>query len=376
MNYDFPAVIGRFQVDGTPEDIRPFGSGHINDTFAAVFKRNGVPVRYILQRINHYVFRQPAELMDNIERVTRHIHGRLKAEGQSEINRRVLNVIPAKEGKSFYRDAEGNYWRVFDFIENAQTYDVVPSLEGIRAGAAAFGRFQRYLSDLPAPSLYETIPNFHSGPKRFGDFKDALQKDASNRAAQAAKEIDFVLQQAAIFERMTELVRRGEIPIRVTHNDTKINNVMIDDVTGEGICVIDLDTTMPGVSLYDFGDLVRTTVSLGAEDEQDLSKIDVETDRFKAVLVGFLEGAGSFLNPVEKSNLLLGGMYITQIIGVRFLTDYLAGDQYFKIHRENHNLHRSRTQFKLVQTMLERQDELTAMIQQACRQTDGDRLAN
>jgi hypothetical protein len=192
MEYELPAVLGRFQVDGTLEDIRPFGSGHINDTFAAVFTQNGVPVRYVLQRINHYVFKQPDRLMDNIERVTKHIRGKLLAEGCTDIARRVLNIVYTKAGRCLTQDSQGNYWRVFDLIDNARTYDVVTSQDVIHQAAAAFGRFQRYLADLPAPPLYDTIPYFHDGLKRFSAFTEAVQKDACNRAAQAADEIEFM----------------------------------------------------------------------------------------------------------------------------------------------------------------------------------------
>ena len=363
MKFDLKNISSRFCVYGDYVSGQPYGTGHINDTFAVTYNQAGLEVRYILQRINHFVFKDPVLLMGNVARVVDHIRQKLVSEGTQDVSRHVLTLIDTTDGAKFYQDSEGNVWRMYFFVEGARTYDVLESLEQARLASQAFGQFQCQLADMPSPPLGETIPDFHNGPKRYQAFLEALKTDSCNRAASAKAEIDFLTANAGIFDVFPALVESGQIPVRITHNDTKINNIMIDDQTGEAVCVIDLDTVMPGLALYDFGDIVRTTVSTGAEDEVDLSKVYAQPDRFEAIVKGYLAGAGRFLNQTEVDHLLHGGKMITQMIGTRFLTDYLCGDQYFKVHRDGHNLDRCRTQFKLVQSLIDQEDVMTHLVE-------------
>lgn len=362
MKHDVKYISDQFCIYGDFLSAQPYGSGHINDTYATVVSQSGKQVRYIFQRINHNVFKQPAQLMDNIARVTRHCKTKFAADDK-DASRKALTVLQTKDGKDFFVDAEGNHWRCYLFIENARTYDVPESEDQIFQAARAFGNFQKMLVDLPGGPLFETIPDFHNGPKRFQALQDAIKADKCNRAAAAKADIEAIEKHSWIFNVLPELVEKGKIPVRTTHNDTKINNVMIDDKSGEGICVIDLDTVMPGLALYDFGDMVRTTVSPSEEDETDLSKVGMVPSRFEAVLRGYLSSAGEFLNDDEKANLILSGKMITLMIGTRFLTDYLSGDVYFKIHRPEHNLDRCRTQVKIVDTIAENEEQLNKLLE-------------
>ncbi|MBC8391054.1 MAG: aminoglycoside phosphotransferase family protein [Deltaproteobacteria bacterium] len=362
MKYDLRRIVKQFQINAHYVNAVPYGTGHINDTFLIACNQSGCEIRFILQRINHSIFNDPPALMNNIIRVTCHIRDKMQQAGYKGILRRVLTVIPAYDGGAYYRCASGNYWRMYHFIEGARTYDVLQTIEQAYQAAKAFGEFQGYLSDLPEPALVETIPNFHNAHKRYHAFLEVLEKDPCGRAASAKAEIDYLNANAGLFDVLPKLVEMGRIPVRTTHNDTKINNVMIDDETHEGVCVIDLDTVMPGLSLYDFGDIVRTTASNSQEDEKDLSKVRAEIPRFKAIVKGYLAGAGSFLNQAEVDHLVHSGKLITMVIGTRFLTDYLNGDHYFKIHRENHNLERCRTQFKLVESLSEQEEILNQLV--------------
>jgi hypothetical protein len=365
MKYDLKNICEQFSIQGSFTQALPYGTGHINDTYCVTFNTANGNKRYILQRINHNIFKRPAELMDNVVRVTNHIQAKLKAANTDpqEIARRTLTVIPTREGNPFHQDSAGNYWRTYIFIEKAKTYDVLEQLNYAYEAAKAFGEFQNMLVDLPQPPLFDTIPDFHNGIKRFEAFRKALEADSHCRAKEAKTEIEFLQSHSWIFDVVPKLTAEGKLPIRITHNDTKINNVMLDDVTGKGICVIDLDTVMPGSALFDFGDIARTTLSPAAEDEQDLSKVFMEMPRFEAILKGYLASAGKFLNQTEKEHLIFAGKLITLIIGTRFLTDFLAGDVYFKIHREKHNLDRCRTQFKLVQSIEENEDKMLKLVE-------------
>ena len=337
-----------------------YGSGHINDTYLIVFNQAGYQVRYILQRINTSIFKNPDQLMENIARVLD--HSKKKLAGRKDATRRSLTLIGTSSGKPYYIDSDGSAWRAYLFIERARTYDVLENADFAYQAAKAFGGFQRLLADLPGERLYEVIPNFHNTPSRLADFDKALAEDKLGRAASAKAEIDFVQNHRSMAPVFVDLLAKGEIPERVTHNDTKINNVMLDDETGEGICVIDLDTVMPGVSLYDFGDLVRTSTSPAAEDEKDLTKVYARMEMFEALARGFLEGANGFLTPKEIELMPFSGELITFEIGIRFLTDYLQGDTYFKTHRPGHNLDRCRTQFKLVQSLIEHEPEMNEIM--------------
>jgi aminoglycoside phosphotransferase (APT) family kinase protein len=347
----------QFQIEGELSAVTPYGSGHINDTYCAVFHQQGRPIRYILQRINTHIFRNPIALMENIQRVTSHLAAKSAAEPDNA--RRVLTLIPARDGRAWHVDAEGSYWRVYRFIEDAQTYDAVESAQQAYQAARAFGHFQKLLVDLPAPALHSTIPDFHNTPRRFAAFEQAFAADAIGRANNVRAEIDFAFARYSI----ATVLLDGNLPERVTHNDTKFNNVLLDDATGEGICVIDLDTVMPGLSLYDFGDMVRTTTSPAMEDEQDLSRVALQFPMFEALARGYLSSAGSFLTKAEKQHLAVAGKVIAFEQGIRFLADHLTGDTYYKIHRDSHNLDRCRTQFKLVESIEHHEEAMNRLVE-------------
>ncbi len=348
VSYDVAGIAREFRLTGSFLTASPYGSGHINDTYAVVMDSPQGQTRYVLQRINHNVFKRPDELMENVERVCAHTRRRLEASGATDAHRRALRLIPTTRGKSWHVDAAGNRWRCYDFIENATGHDVVRAPDQAYQAARAFGAFQSLLADLPGERLHETIPDFHNTPSRFARFLAALAKDAHGRAQSVQTEISFALARQADVTLVAEALRTGELPERVTHNDTKLNNVLLDNITQEGLCVIDLDTVMPGSVLYDFGDLVRTSTSPVAEDETDLSRVHLQLPMFEALVRGYLSTAGGFLTKREKSLLPFAGKLITFEIGLRFLTDWLEGDVYFKIKRPAHNLDRLRTQFKLV----------------------------
>ncbi|HET7103037.1 MAG TPA: aminoglycoside phosphotransferase family protein [Terracidiphilus sp.] len=335
----------------------PYGSGHINDTFRVEFQRAGVAVPTILQHINHNIFKQPASLMENIERVTQHLAGKVASEPDRE--RRVLRLISARDGRTWHVDAQGNHWRMYRFIGKARTYDAVQNQRQAFEAAKAFGRFQKMLADLPAPRLHDTIPDFHHTPKRFAALESAIEADEAGRAVLAKQEIEFALERKS----MADVLVNAGLPERVTHNDTKFNNVMLDDATGEGICVVDLDTVMPGLAAYDFGDMVRTTTSPALEDERDLRKVTMQFPMFEVLVRGYLASAGGFLTREEKQHLAFAGKLITFEIGIRFLTDFLAGDRYFKVHREGHNLDRCRTQFKLIESIEQQEEKMNRLVE-------------
>ncbi len=359
---DIPRIGAQFAIAGELVNAEPFTHGHINDTFVGTYQLNGATSRFVHQRINHHVFQNPRHVMENIARVTDHIRAKLQRENHPDISRRVLRLVPTRDGQTYHVTPDGHYWRTYHFIENARIYDVVESPKEAYQAAKEYGYFQQLLTDLPGSRLHDTIPDFHHTPKRFAAFERAWRADAHNRAAACQPEIEFALEHQPITAVLLDLHAQGKIPERVTHNDTKFNNVMLDNSTGEGICVLDLDTVMPGLALYDFGDMVRTTTSESAEDERDLRKVRMELEMFEALARGYLSTAGAFLNSVEKAHLAFSGKLITFEIGLRFLTDYLEGDHYFKIHRDGHNLDRCRTQFKLVESIEQQEVEMNTLV--------------
>ena len=350
------AAARQFETDGEFVEALPFGSGHINDTYRVNFLRGGKPFFHILQKINRNIFKNPDALMQNIQRVTAHLNTEMANE--PDRHRRALQLIPTRSGNAWHVDDDGEYWRAYYYISGASTYDAVENTEQAFQAARAFGRFQELLATLPAPRLHDTIPDFHNTPKRFEALLNAISADPANRAALVTKEIEFAL----VHEPIASTLLAANLPERVTHNDTKFNNVMLDDATGEGICVVDLDTVMPGLAPYDFGDMVRTTTSPTEEDEQDLSKVTMQFPMFEALVRGYLSSAGSFLSRDERKLLAVSGKLITFEIGIRFLTDHLCGDTYFKIHRDGHNLDRCRTQFKLLQSIEQQQDRMELLV--------------
>lgn len=355
--HNVSAAARSFEIGGEFAAALPYGSGHINDSYCVVFHHNGTRLRCIVQRINHHVFTNPPILMENIERVTAHLAARLS--DRPDRSRRVLTLIPARAGGVLHIDADGNYWRAYQFIDNARTYDAVDSPDQAFQAAKAFGEFQSMLADLPAPRLHDTIPDFHHTPKRFAALERAIAADVAGRVALAGPEIEFALARISL----ANVLLDAGLPERVTHNDTKINNVLLDDTTGEAMCVIDLDTVMPGLAAYDFGDMVRTATCPAAEDEQDLSKVHIQFPMFEALARGYLASAGGFLTRAEKETLAYGGKLITFEIAIRFLTDHLCGDTYFKVHREGHNLDRCRSQFKLLESLDQQEDAMRNLLQ-------------
>ena len=355
-------IAAAFQCPGKYLDAKPYGSGHINDTFRAVYEDNGREVHYIFQRVNHNIFKNVPGLMDNIGRVTRHQRSKFETAGAGELDRRALTLVPTLDGSDFFQDAEGCFWRTYLFIEGALGIDVVENTGQAFEAAKAFGEFQRQLADLPG-RLHETIPDFHHTRSRYDTLIESIKSDPLNRAAGVKAEIKFVTAHEGLVDTVLDLLASGELPERVIHNDTKLNNVLIDTATGKGMCVIDLDTVMPGSVLYDFGDLVRTTTTHVAEDEPDASKIWMDIDYFEALVNGYLETAAGFLTPKEKELLPLSGRLITFEIGLRFLTDYLQGDIYFKTHRDGQNIDRCRKQFKMVQSMEDQMDAMQKIVE-------------
>lgn len=356
QEHQLTEISKQFQIYGEILHAETCKIGHINETYSATYDQGGTKVRYIHQKINQNVFKDPVALMKNVMRVTTHIRKKLEENHARDITRRCLTLVPTRKGESFYSNGSGESWRTFVFVEGVQTFEAVQNPQQAFEAGKAFGHFQSLLVDLPGERLAETIPNFHNTRKRFTSLQKAIQDDHFNRAASVKAEIDFALKHEPIVDVLLNATARKKIPERVTHNDTKFNNVMLDEHTGEAMCVVDLDTVMPGCALYDFGDMVRTTTSPTLEDELDLSQVKMLMPMFKKLAEGYLSSAGQFLTKPEKSYVAFSGKLITFTIGLRFLTDYLRGDTYFRIHRPGHNLDRCRTQFKLVES-IERQED-------------------
>lgn len=355
------AVSGEFLLG---EEI---DSGHINTTYRVSYQqKDGSVQRFILQAINRQVFKDPSALMRNVEIVTRHINSRVLRRKQ-DLGGQTLNLFPARVGGSWIEDASGTIWRCYNFIEGCVTYDIVENTRQAYEAAHAFGAFQDLVSDLDANVILETIPDFHDTRKRFARLLEAAAADPCKRLDSVREEYDFILKREALTGILLDLLEAGKIPIRVTHNDTKINNVMIDAETDEAVCVIDLDTVMPGLALYDFGDLVRTATSPAAEDERDLSKVKMQMPMFRALVEGYLDAAENFLNETEIAHLAHSGKLMALEVGIRFLTDHLEGDVYFKIHRENHNLDRCRTQLRLVESIEAQEAEMNAFVSERAK---------
>ena len=359
-------AIAAFRLAGIPRSVNPHGNGHINDTYLVICDDAGNVKKYILQRMNHSIFRNPQALMENVAGVTSYLQEKIR-ERNGDPNRETLSVIKTKDGKNYFEDSLHNFWRVFPFIEDTYCLEKVENAGDFYDCAQAFGSFQRQLADYPAETLHETIPLFHHTPSRFQTFQKAVREDPLGRAASVREEINFALAREADTHVLTDLLEKGELPLRVTHNDTKLNNILFDAVTKKALCIIDLDTVMPGLSLYDFGDAIRTGANTGAEDETDLSKIGLDLSLFETFTDGFLTGCAGSLTPLEIELLPMGAKLMTYECGIRFLADYLVGDVYFKIHREHHNLDRARTQFKLVADMEAKWEEMAEIVRRLSR---------
>lgn len=356
-NLDLSKVLQQFDIT---LNAQPYGNGHINDTYCV----DGP--QYILQRINTSIFRNPQELMENIENVTSFIRGKVEAEG-GDPDRATLTVLKTKDGKNYYQVDEDNVFRVYKFIGDTKTIENDKTITDLYHAGIGFGHFQKMLDDFPVEKLYETIPDFHNTPKRVEALEVAIKEDKAGRAASVQAEIAFALEQAAEADRVVKGIEAGTIPVRVTHNDTKINNILFDIETGEAVCVIDLDTVMPGSMLYDFGDALRMGGSTAAEDETDLDLVNFDVTCFEAFAKGYLSEMKDALTPEEVALIPFSVRLLTYECGIRFLTDYLNGDTYFKIRREHHNLDRARNQFKLVADLVSKEPEMAEMVAELCK---------
>ena len=346
------SILDRFLLESSAVSCQRYGCGHINETYLVVTESGH---RYILQKINSHIFKDVPALMENIASVTGYLR-RFQSDP-----RRVLTLVPTRDGASFLSHSDGSFWRVYEFVEDSLCLQSPQSPGDFYQSAAAFGGFQQQLKDFPAGSLHEVIPNFHNTPDRYRIFREVLAADPMGRAKDVRDEIRFALDREEEAAALTDLLQAGQLPLRVTHNDTKLNNVMLDAADRTPLCVIDLDTVMPGLSSYDFGDSIRFGAATAAEDETDLSKMEMSLDLFRTYTRGFL-GACPGLTELEKQVLPLGAKLMTLECGVRFLTDYLDGDHYFAIHRAGHNLDRCRTQFKLVADMESKWAQMQAIV--------------
>lgn len=360
-------LLEAFEFEGELKNISQLHDGHINNTYVFDFEDNGRLRRYLVQILNTYVFKKPDELMNNVVGVTKHLRKAVIANG-GDPERECLTVYPAKDGKPYHIDSEGNFWRCYNFISDAHSCQSVDSPEVFFNAAKAFGKFQQMLADYPGETLSETIPNFHNTESRFADFKKAVADNLSGRADSVKEEIAFVCEREADCSVLVDLLKAGELPLRVTHNDTKLNNVMFDNKTNEGICVVDLDTVMPGLSLYDFGDSIRFGASTASEDEKDLSKVSMSLELFRAYTLGYLSAAGESLTAKEIEYLPFSSKLMTLECGMRFLGDYINGDVYFKTAYPEHNLDRCHTQFVLVADMEKKMDEMKKIVAECCKE--------
>lgn len=355
-------AIKNFNVNGTPRGCMPYGNGHINDTMLVIsYDDDGNRHDYILQTVNSNVFKHPEQVMENIEKVTSFLRTKVNS------SREVLNLVHTFNGESFYKDKYGLFWRMYEFVTDSVCIEHPDNMNDFYQCAVAFGNFQRLLSDFPAETLNETIPDFHNTPKRYENFLKALEADAKGRAAGVMEEINFIKDRKDFYSVLLDAHKKGDLPLRVSHNDTKSNNVMLDAETHDALCVIDLDTIMPGFSVTDFGDSIRFGANTAAEDEKDLSKVGLDLEMFKIYTKGFLDGCGGELPDEEIMLLPEGAKMMTIECGMRFLADYLEGDTYFKTAYPEHNLVRCRTQLKLVADMEAHWDEMKAIVKQYCK---------
>lgn len=364
MNLDLEEIITQFQVDGTVISLAPYGTGHINQTYLAIIQEDGGGMQnFILQHINAHVFLEPEKVMANIARITTHLKQKIR-QMDGDPSRETLTFIPAQNGRFFHKTAAGDYWRLERFIDNAQTYTHAPTLAHYYEAAYAYGRFQTMLADFPLDQLHETIPHFHHTEKRLLGLETAVAQNKAQRLSHANAEINFIRDRTAMAPILTNLQISGQIPLRVVHNDTKLDNVMFDNHTNKGICVIDLDTVMPGIALFDFADAVRSGTNRAAEDEPDTSQVTFALEIYDQIAHGFLDATRLTLTALEIDHLAFAARLIVYEQAVRFLTDYLNGDIYYKTTHPQQNLQRARTQIKLLQLMEANQTEMTTIIDQ------------
>lgn len=364
---DYSKIVSQFGIPGTFVSATPFGSGHINDTLKVVMDTENGEVDYILQKLNTNVFPDPDILSENAFKVVEYLKGIIEKRG-GDVTRETLKFYPTIDGKLYYRDSEGGCWRLEDIIKNTRSYDLCTSPEQFESTGFAFGSFMADLAGFPADELGEVIKNFHNTRVRFETFTKEVEANRSGRADTCQKEIAFALERKELAESLVKQLETGELPLRVTHNDTKINNILMDEETDQPVCIIDLDTVMPGACAYDFGDSIRFGASSAEEDEKDLSKVYMRLDLFEAFARGYMKAVGKTLTESEAKSLAIGSAVITFETGIRFLGDYLNGDVYFKTAYPEHNLVRARTQFKLVADMEEKLPEMNRIVEKYYRQ--------
>ena len=354
-------IISNFKINGNVVLAERYGSGHINITVRVVVRDGHIEREYVLQRINKNVFKNPHNLMENYVGVTEFLRNKIIASG-GDLERESLNVIKSRDDKNYYIDEEGEYWRLILFVSDSISYDKVERPEQFYDSAVAFGNFQNLLADYPADTLYETIPNFHNTPDRFRKLCEAVESDVCGRRSEVEAEIAFAMEREEFINTLETAHKAGKLPLKVTHNDTKLNNVLFDKKTGKALCVIDLDTIMPGYEVNDFGDSIRFGATTALEDETDLSKVNFDIELYELYVKGFIEGAAGRLTDGEIEMLPVSAVMMTLECGMRFLTDYLSGDTYFRISREKHNLDRARNQFKLVTDMEQKMPQMREIV--------------
>lgn len=366
LKKDLQEVFANYGFDASSYvNIKQIKIGHINSTYTLYFDQGSSVKRYLLQEINTHVFKNPIQLMENIEKITTFLSEKVRLSGAKNYENLSLRVIHTLDHHSYMISSKNHFFRVYNFIENAKTYQKTNDLKLFYNAGKTIGTFQNMLSDFDASQLHETIPNFHNTPYRYQTFLKVLKENPCDRAKDCEEEIQFVLHLKDFTPVITSLIEQKLIPIKVTHNDTKLNNIMFDCETKEGLCLVDLDTVMPGTILYDFGDAIRSGCNRADEDEKNLEKVRFSVDLFKAFSEGYLSSVASSITECEVNHLVDSAILMTFECGMRFLTDYLDGDHYFKTKYDNHNLVRCRTQFHLVKQMIEQKDVLEEIVQEA-----------
>lgn len=361
ISYNFADILSKFSIEGSVAEVTPFGSGHINSTFYVKNIEEGKP-DYLLQRINDYVFKDVPALTENVKLVIEHLRKKVEANnGNAETE--VLTLVPCKNSLYYYKDTDANYWRIYIFLKDTKSYDLLETEEQAYEGGKAFGNFQSLLSDMDATLLVETIPNFLNIESRLKNFQKSINDDLAGRVKDCKVEIDYLMERAEKMSSILNLAKEGKLPLRITHNDTKFNNVLLNK-DDKAQCVIDLDTVMPGYTAYDYGCAIRTVINTASEDEADLSKINLNIDLFKAYTRGYLAETINSLTDYEMESLMLGVLVLPYIQVMRFLTDHLDGDKYYKIHFPGHNLQRTRSELQLLKKLEENQEVLETLIHQ------------
>ena len=366
MPFNIEEICEKFSINGKFTGYEKINNGHINSTYNLIFEENGKIMKYVLQKINTVVFKNPDGLMSNIVAVTKHIAKKNAERNIDDADRRTLHFLPCNNGKYYYFDSNDNCWRLYIFVDDVYTCNTIDSEDVFNNAGIAFGEFQNLLSDFDGASLFETIEKFHNTASRFENLKKAIEDNKAGRLDSVKDEVEFALQREKDTHVLVDMIVEGKLPLRVTHNDTKLNNILFDNITNQGICIIDLDTVMPGLSLYDFGDSIRFGANTATEDEKDLSKVSLSLPLYEAYVKGYLSKAKDALTSLEKELLPFGAKIMTYECGIRFLTDYLNGDVYFKIAYPEHNLDRCRTQFELVADMERKMEKMQEITKKYC----------